>query len=82
MKTTIDIPDALMIRAKKRAVELRRPVRELVIEGLRARLEKPARTSRHQATTSIRWVIHEGGTPPAINLADRTEMHQLFANSR
>ena len=73
MKTTIDIPDALMIRAKKRAVELRRPLRELVIEGLTARLRSaPAPTTRKKK--NIRWVVTQGGVAPNLNVANRDEL--------
>ena len=74
MKTTIDIPDALMIRAKKRAVELRRPLRELVIEGLTTRLSESAGQQSAKKKAPIRWIIHQGGLPPAVNLADRAAM--------
>lgn len=74
MKTTIDIPDELMIRAKKRAVELRRPLRELVIEGLQSRLSEPVGRQQANEKVSIRWIVHEGGTPPAVSLTDRAEM--------
>ena len=77
MKTTIDIPDDLMIRAKKRAVELRKPLRELVIEGLREQL-RPAPPSTTSKKKTIRWVTHQGGLPPDINLSDRSSMQKLF----
>ena len=77
MKTTIDIPDALMIRAKKRAVELRRPLRELVIEGLRARLGDKATSLSSPKQRSIRWVVVQGGVPPNIDLSDRTSLQKL-----
>lgn len=74
MKATIDIPDELMIRAKKRAVDMRRPFRELVIEGLRAWLDAPLHSGRCAPKRTIRWVCHEGGLPPELDLADRTRM--------
>ena len=77
MKTTIDIPDALMIRAKKRAAELRCPLRELVIEGLRERL-RPGPAATTSKKTRIRWVTHTGGPPPGVDLSDRTSMAELF----
>lgn len=78
MKTTIDIPDALMIRAKKRAAELRRPLRELVIEGLRARLDEKPTQQTTKNPVKIRWVTHPGGPPPGVDLSDRTSMQKLF----
>ena len=77
MKTTIDIPDALLIRAKKRAVELRKPLRELVIEGLREQLSHtPTFPSAKKKT--IRWVTTNGGVPPNLNVASREELAVWF----
>ncbi len=73
MKTTIELPDDLLIAAKKRAAELRRPLRALIEEGLRARLarpEKPAKPGK-----KIRWVLVEGGLPPGLEITDRAKMH-------
>src|SRR5262245_52635639 len=38
MKTTVDLPDDLLILAKKRAAEQRRPLRALLAEALRSQL--------------------------------------------
>ena len=77
MKTTIDIPDALLIRAKKRAVELRKPLRELVIEGLCEQLS-PVPTSPSTKNKTIRWVTTNGGVPPNLNVANREELAVWF----
>ena len=74
MKTTIELPDDLLIDAKKRAAELRRPLRALVEEGLRARLARPGK-ARATKRRKIRWVLVEGGLPPDLDLADREKMH-------
>ena len=74
MKTTIDIPDELAIRAKKRAVDLRRPFRDLVIEGLRARLDRDQMTSRPPSEIAIRWVSHPGGVPADVDISSRVAM--------
>ena len=42
MKTTVDLPDDLFIAAKRRAAELRQPLRALIERGLRAELERSA----------------------------------------
>jgi hypothetical protein len=45
MKTTIELPDSLLARAKRHARKLGKPLRALVEEGLRRVLEsEPART--------------------------------------
>lgn len=70
MKTTIDTPNALMIRAKKRAAELRRPLRELIMEGLEIRLRNMASTSVTTQPRKIRWVVVQGGVPPGLDITD------------
>ena len=74
MKTTIDLPDNLLIAAKKRAAELRRPLRSLFEEGLRARLALKDKR-RPAAARKIRWVCVRGGLPPGLDVEDRTGMH-------
>ena len=74
MKTTVDLPDDLLIQAKKRAAELRQPLRALIADGLRLRLaesrEKPRKRKR------LRLVTVAGGLPPGLDLSDRAKMHQ------
>jgi len=74
MKTTIDLPDDLLVAAKKRAAELRRPMRELVERGLRRELGERADGAR-RATGGIRWITVAGGLPPGLDLRDRAAMH-------
>ena len=74
MKTTIELPDDLLIAAKKRAAELRRPLRALIEEGLRARLARP-RKSRAIKPRKIHWVVVKGGLPPDLDLTNRVKMH-------
>jgi hypothetical protein len=74
MKTTIELPDELLIRAKKRAAELRRPLRALVEAGLRSQLEAPR--PKQRARRKIRWVTVPGGLPGDLDVADRGRMHE------
>ena len=69
MKITIEIEDALLIKAKQRAADLRQPLRELVEQGLRQQLQRPAH--RASAREAIRWVTVPGGVPPEIEFAVR-----------
>ena len=82
MKTTIDIPDELMLRAKKHAIDLRRPFRELVIEGLRARLDAGPLPAKSGADLKVRWVCHEGGLPLGMDLTNREAMSQWLREPR
>jgi hypothetical protein len=74
MKTTIDVPDDLLIRAKKRAAELRQPLRVLVADGLRLRLAQASK--RHRKPAKLRFVTVAGGLPPGLDLTDRAKMHE------
>src|SRR5258708_5335836 len=73
MKTTIDLPDDLLIRAKQRAAELRTPLRALIAEGLRLRLAQ-VKTGRRKPK-KLRFVTVAGGLPPGLDLTDRTKIH-------
>jgi hypothetical protein len=80
MKTTFDIPEDLLVEAKKRAAELRRPLRALVTDGLRAQLASGAAakppTRRHRGRPRIRWVTVKGGLAPDLDVANRERMHE------
>ena len=80
MKTTIELPDELFVAAKKRAAEERRPMRDLVVSGLRAQLQRPARRTR--PATAIRWVTVKGGLPAGVDVADRAAMHKSLRRRR
>jgi hypothetical protein len=75
MKTTFDIPEELLIRAKKHAAELRRPLRALVTDGLRAQIESTGRaaTNTKAKRTRIRWVTVAGKLAPGLDVADREQ---------
>jgi hypothetical protein len=82
MKTTVDLPDKLLIEAKKRAAEERRPLRNLLIDGLRAELGRvKARSRTAGRRRQLRWVTVEGGLP-AVDIADRERMHDWLRRQR
>ncbi len=81
MKTTVDLPDDLIIAAKKRAAELRQPLRALIERALRAELGRGASCDKAYRRT-IRWVTVAGGLPPGVNLADRAAMHDWLRQQR
>jgi hypothetical protein len=74
MKTTVELPDDLLIAAKKRAAELRRPLRALIEAGLREQLRRRP-SARPPRPKKIRWVIAKGGVPADLDLSDRAAMH-------
>jgi hypothetical protein len=74
MKTTVDLPDDLFVAAKKRAAELRQPLRALIERGLRAELSRGA-CRRQVKPRTIRWVTVAGGLPPGVDVANRAAMY-------
>jgi hypothetical protein len=81
MKTTIDLPDELLIAAKQRAAELRCSLRTLVERGLRHELSTRG-SHRPRRKRVIRWVTVRGGLPPGLDLSDRAAMHDWLTRNR
>ncbi len=73
MKTTVEVPDELLIEAKKHAAEHRTTLRALIENGLRHALGEPARSPRSKRP-GIRWVTVPGGLPKGLDVADRAKM--------
>ena len=82
MKTTVDIPDELFIAAKKRAAELRQPLRELFERGLRAEISRPATTAGRSKAVKLTWVTVDGGLPAGVDFNDRAAMHDWLSGQR
>ena len=81
MKTTIDLPDDLLIAAKKKAAECRTTLREVFERGLRRELGELRGRGRRRVR-AIRWVTVQGGLPPGLDVADRAEMHEWLRRNR
>lgn len=81
MKTTIELPDDLFIAAKKRAAELREPLRALVERGLRAELGR-GKSRSDTKPRAVRWVTVAGGLPAGLDVADRAAMHEWLQRQR
>jgi hypothetical protein len=79
MKTTLDLPDELLIEAKKRAAEQRRPLRALIEEGLRMALGKPEGKTRRKKVTLI---TARGGLAPELDLSNRESMYSWIQKHR
>lgn len=81
MKTTIELPDDLLIAAKKRAAETRSTLREILERALRRELHGPRR-NRSRSRGRIRWVTHDGGLAPDLDLSSREKMYEWFERHR
>jgi hypothetical protein len=82
VKTTVELPDELVVAAKKHAAELRRPLRELIEAGLRDQLNGPRQKHRRTARRRIRWVTVDGGLPEGLDPANRGAMHDYLRRGR
>lgn len=80
MKTTIELPDELLIAAKKHAAETRTTLRRVFERGLRAELA--GRVSKRPRARKLRWVTAKGGLPPGLDLSDRTAMQEWVRRQR
>lgn len=82
MKTTVELPDDLLIAAKRRAAERRVPLRAVFEAGLRAELTSQ-RPRRPRGTRSrIRWVTVRGGLPEGCDVSNRARMHDWLLRQR
>lgn len=81
MKTTVEIPDDLLIAAKKRAADWRCSLRDLIERGLRRELARGA-PDRTPGKRRIRWVTVRGGLPRGLDVRDRTAMHDWLRTHR
>jgi hypothetical protein len=79
MKTTLEIDDRLLERAKRYAAARRTTLRAVVEEALRAQLAaRPrARARYHFAPPIVR-----GSSPPRVEVADRNALYDLLDDRR
>lgn len=75
MKTTVDLDDALLRQAKRRAAEAGVPLRMYIEDALRARLApRPA----EERTFKVELPVVAGTAPPAVDVADRDALYDLM----
>ena len=83
MKTTLDLPDELLIAAKKRAAEERTSLRKLVARSLRRELSSVPDTGERAVEIDWGSITAEGGLPPGLDLSSREQMYDwLDRNER
>jgi hypothetical protein len=82
MKTTVELPDDLVIEAKKRAAEQRRTLRDLIERGLRAELGRRTAPQPRPKRLKLSWVTVDGGLPENVDVSDRAAMHEWLRSQR
>jgi hypothetical protein len=71
MRTTLDIEDAILERARRRAATERTTLTAVVERALRQFL---SRRPESGAPLSERWVVVKGDRPPDVDIADRDRL--------
>ena len=82
MKTTIELPDDLLIAAKKKAAETRTSLKVIMERALRRELRGPTAQPGQRRKRPICWVTAKGGLPPGLDLTDRAKMHEWLREQR
>lgn len=72
MKTTLNIDDELLRRAKRRAADRGTTLTALVEEGLRGALEEP----RRRPPAALDFPVFEGGGGAVVDPADRDGLYE------
>jgi len=83
MKTTIELPDELLIAAKTKAAQSRISLRALFERALRRELaEEGAEPGAKRRRPRLRWITVDGGLPPGLDLSNRERMHEWLRTRR
>ena len=79
MRTSIDIPDALLRRAKKLARERGITLRQLLLEGLQSAVERPDLAATHRMKDCS---FGEGGLVDGMSWSDMERLDELVYGDR
>lgn len=79
MKTTLDIDDELLEKAKRTAAASGMTLKSFVEEALRAKLLPPARARKH---FRLKLPTVRGEAPPAVEVMDRRGLHDAMDGLR
>jgi hypothetical protein len=71
-KTTLELPEELLVAAKRHAAERRTTLRSLIERGLRAELRRGR--AGDAGRTRIKWVTVDGGLPAGLDVRNRAAM--------
>jgi hypothetical protein len=82
MKTTVELPEGLLLEAKRRALETRTTLREILERALRRELREAGGRRTRRPTRRIRWVTSAGGLPPELDVSDRSKMMDWMQKER
>jgi len=81
-KTTLEIADGLLVKAKKLAAELHEPVRSVVEKALRQYLRQGAGRSNQHTARHIRWKTVAGGLPKGLKIDSRINLYNWIRQQK
>ncbi len=73
MRTTLDLPDDVMVAAKKLAADEGQTLTQIVTEALRDRLRVARRPP-----PEFEMLVVEGGGAPAVDITDRDALYDFM----
>lgn len=79
MRTTLDLEDGLLRRARRKAAEDGRTLTGLIEDALRALLGRPAHPRRR---FRLRLPTRRGTRPPDVDIADRDALYERLEGRR
>lgn len=79
MRTTLDLNDELLRRAKKKAADRGESLRDLVEAALRTYLQHG---SRRTDAYRLQWHVEQGRMMPGVRLNDRDALFDLMEGRR
>ncbi len=82
-KTTLELADGLMLSAKKRALELGRPLRSIVETALLNYLADENNIKKKSGThKKLDWKTVSGGLPEGLDISSRENMYLWLYRSK
>jgi hypothetical protein len=78
MRTTINLPDDLILQAKKAALEADTTLTEIIANALRDAMAKPRRKSGRTKTDLSAYTYGTGGVRPGVDLDDTSALLDLM----
>ncbi len=78
MRTTIEITDELLRKAKEKAISEGVPLREVIEMALRSYLARPKKRGDYK----LKWRTEKGRILPGVRLDDRDALFDLLNNIR
>jgi len=73
MRTTLDLPDDVMVAAKKLAADEGHTLTQIVTEALRDRLQLA-----ESPPAEFEMLVFDGGEGPVVDIADRDALYEFM----